>query len=111
MLAPELNATDEEAQAAFRARYGSAEPKPIVVVIAAYEEEASIGGVLDELPTEWRGLGVMSIVVVDGGHDAPRRSPATTGRSRAVRWRSIEVKAHRCASAMHSHARWARVSS
>ena len=69
MLSPELDATDQDARAAFRTRYGSGEAGPIVVVIAAYEEESSIGGVLDELPTEWRGLGVTSVVVVDGGTD------------------------------------------
>jgi glycosyltransferase involved in cell wall biosynthesis len=79
LLAPELDATDQEAQAAFRARYGSGTATPIVVVIAAYEEAASIGGVLDELPLEWRGLGVTRLVVVDGGNDETASVATTHG--------------------------------
>jgi glycosyltransferase involved in cell wall biosynthesis len=69
LLPPGLGAPDEAAIAAFRSRYGQLELSPVVVVIAAYEEEASIGGVLDELPPEVCGLPVSSIVVVDGDTD------------------------------------------
>ncbi len=54
---------------AFHARYGDVELSPVVVVIAAYQEEASIGGVLDELPAEACGLPLSCIVVVDGDTD------------------------------------------
>lgn len=41
----------------------------IAIVIAAYNEEDAIAGVLDGLPTELHGHGVTPIVVVDGGTD------------------------------------------
>ena len=41
----------------------------IAIVIAAYNEEDAIAGVLDALPTELCGHGVTPIVVVDGGTD------------------------------------------
>jgi glycosyltransferase involved in cell wall biosynthesis len=68
-LPPDLDATDQAASAAFRARYSQLQLTPVVVVIAAYEEEASIGGVLDEIPAEACGLPVSCIVVVDGDTD------------------------------------------
>jgi glycosyltransferase involved in cell wall biosynthesis len=69
LLRPGLDATDEAAIAGFDARYSPLELAPVIVVIAAYEEKDSIGGVLDELPAEACGLRVQSIVVVDGGTD------------------------------------------
>ena len=53
----------------FQARYPQLVLSPVVVVIAAYEEEAAIGAVLDELPTEACGLPLSCIVVVDGDTD------------------------------------------
>lgn len=41
----------------------------IAIVIAAYNEEDAIAGVLESLPTEVCGHGVTPIVVVDGGTD------------------------------------------
>jgi glycosyltransferase involved in cell wall biosynthesis len=69
LLPPRLDERDDAAIAAFRAEYGQLRLTPVVVVIAAYEEEASIGGVLDELPAEACGLPVSCIVVVDGDTD------------------------------------------
>jgi glycosyltransferase involved in cell wall biosynthesis len=69
LMAPELDENDVAAIADFHARYGRIELSPVIVVIAAYEEEASIGGVLDELPAEACGLPVTCIVVVDGDID------------------------------------------
>ena len=65
-----LDENDTAAIAAFYAEYGHVTLAPVVVVIAAYEEEASIGAVLDEVPTEACGLPVSCIVVVDGDTDA-----------------------------------------
>jgi hypothetical protein len=42
---------------------------PVVVLIAAYNEEAGLGPVLDSVPTECLGLAVASLVVVDGATD------------------------------------------
>src|SRR2546423_6404080 len=69
LLPPGLDKTDDAAIAEFRARYGQLELTPVVVVIAAYEEEAAIGAVLDELPVETCGLPTSCIVVVDGDTD------------------------------------------
>jgi glycosyltransferase involved in cell wall biosynthesis len=69
LLPPDLDEQDEAAIADFRVRYGQLELSPVVVVIAAYEEEASIGGVLEELPADACGLPVSCIVVVDGDTD------------------------------------------
>jgi glycosyltransferase involved in cell wall biosynthesis len=69
LLPPGLDATDRAAMAAFHQAYGQVGLTPVVVVIAAYEEESSIGAVVDELPVEASGLGVSCIVVVDGGTD------------------------------------------
>jgi glycosyltransferase involved in cell wall biosynthesis len=69
LLPPRLDDRDDAAMADFHASYGQLELTPVVVVIAAYEEEASIGGVLDELPAEACGLPVSCIVVVDGDTD------------------------------------------
>jgi len=47
-------------------------PKPapdVVVVIAAYNEEGSVGDVLREVPRETLGLSVQPLVVVDGATD------------------------------------------
>lgn len=69
LLPPGLDDLDEAAIADFHARYGQLELSPVVVVIAAYKEEASIGGVLDELPADACGLPLSCIVVVDGDTD------------------------------------------
>jgi glycosyltransferase involved in cell wall biosynthesis len=41
----------------------------VFVVIAAYNEENGIGGVLDSLPAECHGMPLRPLVVVDGGSD------------------------------------------
>jgi glycosyltransferase involved in cell wall biosynthesis len=79
LLSPTLDQRDEAAISAFRSRYGSARLGPVAVVIAAYEEEVSIGGVLDELPVEACGLSVSRIVVVDGGNDRTESVAAAHG--------------------------------
>src|SRR5260370_36562590 len=53
----------------FRGGYWQLELTRVVVVIAAYEEEAAIGAVLDELPAEACGLATSCVVVVDGDTD------------------------------------------
>ncbi len=69
LLPPGLDEIDEAAISAFHSRYGQLRLGPVVVVIAAYEEEASIGAVIDDLPAEACGLAVTCVVVVDGGTD------------------------------------------
>jgi hypothetical protein len=60
---------DWEAVTEFTARYGQPTFAPVLVVIAAYNEEDGIGGVLDRLPTTCCELGVDVLVVVDGCTD------------------------------------------
>jgi Glycosyl transferase family 2 len=71
---------DSAAVADFRERYGT-EVKfaPVAVVIAAYNEADGIGGVLDALPRECRGLDVVPLVVVDGASDATAEVAAAHG--------------------------------
>jgi glycosyltransferase involved in cell wall biosynthesis len=69
LLPPSLDERDAAAIARFHDRYGGLDLSPVVVVIPAYEEEASIGAVLDELPADACGLRLRCIVVVDGETD------------------------------------------
>jgi glycosyltransferase involved in cell wall biosynthesis len=59
----------ELAEADFDRRYPNATSGPIVALIAAYEEEATIGDVLAAMPTEVDGQAITTLVVVDGGDD------------------------------------------
>lgn len=52
---------------------------PVVAVIPALNEEASIAAVLDAIPAEWCGLGVDTIVVDDGSADATGAVAAAHG--------------------------------
>lgn len=61
---------DRAALADFRARYGDREFAPVVVLIAAYNEQESIGAVLAASPEISCGLAVDVLVVVDGATDA-----------------------------------------
>jgi Glycosyl transferase family 2 len=62
--------SDEAAVADFRERYGADFELPaVVVLIAAYNEAASIGNVIDDLPDECLGLAVKPLIVVDGATD------------------------------------------
>ncbi|WP_219905331.1 glycosyltransferase family 2 protein [Actinopolyspora mortivallis] len=61
---------DEQALAEYTARYGDHNFAPVVVLIAAYNEEDALPAVLDGMPTTSCGLGVDTLVVVDGATDA-----------------------------------------
>ena len=60
----------EEAIADFYDRYGTYPLPPIVVVIAAYNEEPSLPTTLAEIPDEIEGLAVRALVIDDGSTDA-----------------------------------------
>jgi glycosyltransferase involved in cell wall biosynthesis len=59
---------DGAAIAAFTAEYGVELP-PVAIIIAAYNEEASVGDVIDAIPGAIAGLDTTTIVVVDGAGD------------------------------------------
>jgi Glycosyl transferase family 2 len=69
MLAPYPDAVDWRALGEFTERHGQPAFAPVLVVIAAYNEEGGIGGVLDNLPEQCLGLDVDVLVVVDGCSD------------------------------------------
>jgi glycosyltransferase involved in cell wall biosynthesis len=60
---------DASARRAFEAASGVPGFAPILVVIAAYQEESTIGAVLDAVPDQSRGLAIDTLVVVDGATD------------------------------------------
>jgi glycosyltransferase involved in cell wall biosynthesis len=59
----------EESRREFDARYPGLTLAPVVGLICAYEEEDNVGAVLAAMPNEACGLGVTTLVVVDGGAD------------------------------------------
>ncbi|HEX5407269.1 MAG TPA: glycosyltransferase family 2 protein [Pseudonocardiaceae bacterium] len=69
MLAPFPDPVDERAIDEFTERHGRPAFAPVLVVIAAYNEEDGIGGVLDNLPQTCLDLPVDVLVVVDGCSD------------------------------------------
>ena len=96
MLAPFPDAVDAAAIEDFTERYGVPAFAPVLVVIAAYNEERGIGGVLDNLPSACLGLPVDVLVVVDGCTDGTAAqamahgaytcvAPANRGQGAALR--------------------------
>ena len=60
---------DDAATREFLAQLGGRRLHELAVVIAAYDEEGGIAGVVRDVPRTVRGLGVDVIVVVDGARD------------------------------------------
>ena len=58
-----------QARADFDQRYPDITFPAVVGLICAYEEEGCIGDVLAKMPSEACGLPLMTLVIVDGGHD------------------------------------------
>ena len=58
-----------QARAEFDQRYPGQRFPAVVGLICAYEEEGNIGDVLAKMPTEACGLPLLTLVIVDGGHD------------------------------------------
>lgn len=59
----------DSAIAAFHADHGQS-AAPLMVVVAALDEQASIGALLDEVPARIAGLGTRVLVIDDGSQDA-----------------------------------------
>jgi hypothetical protein len=70
---------DRQALDDFRDEHGDPTFAPVVVLIAAYQEENGIAAVLRSIPRSCAGLPVDTLVVVDGGNDATAKVAATEG--------------------------------
>jgi Glycosyl transferase family 2 len=74
-----LSPLDNEQAAAFSEAYAARPSAPVAVVIAAYNEEKSVGGVVTAVPKELCGLATEVIVVVDGARDATAAAARDAG--------------------------------
>ena len=70
---------DDAAVTHFEAEYGTPRLDPIVVVIAAYNEQDALGGVLAELPKTVDATPVSVLVVDDGSTDATAQVASAAG--------------------------------
>jgi len=79
---------DDAALETMRAAYGDRMAKlpPVALVIAAYNEEGSIGPVVEHLPATACGLGTAVIVVADGCADGTVKEADVAGAIRAPRY-------------------------
>jgi glycosyltransferase involved in cell wall biosynthesis len=66
---PHVPRVRERGTSTFRAHYPGLRLAPVVVVIAAYDEEEGLGAVLDGIPSRACGLDVDTLVVDDGSRD------------------------------------------
>ncbi len=69
----------ESARSDFEGRYPNTAFGPVLVLIAAYEEEANLGDVLKKVPDRAGELEVSVLVVVDGGGDGTRQVAMESG--------------------------------
>src|SRR5579875_629898 len=80
----------------FTARYGAPDLGPVVVVIPAYNEEGSIGSVVERIPPTVGGYATSALVVVDGATDATAQVAeehgAYTCRARAKRGQGAALR-------------------
>ena len=72
-LRPYVPQVRDEALARFAAEHPGLQFPPVVVVIAALDEEESVGAVIDGVPEEACGLRLATLVVDDGSTDATSR--------------------------------------
>jgi glycosyltransferase involved in cell wall biosynthesis len=74
-----LSPLDLEQAAVFGQAYSGRAAAPVAVVIAAYNEQASVGTVVTAVPRELCGLRTEVIVVVDGARDATAEAARAAG--------------------------------
>ena len=67
--APDTRVIVGAAREAFASSYPDVKLQPLVVVIAAFNEEANISAVLDEIPDQIVGIPVSVLVIEDGSTD------------------------------------------
>lgn len=77
--AQEAGTVGDNARTRFVDEYAGRPESPVVVVIAALDEERSVGEVIRSLPKELSGLGVSCIVVDDGSSDDTSRVARDAG--------------------------------
>jgi glycosyltransferase involved in cell wall biosynthesis len=68
-----------QARRDFEVRYPELTLKPVVALICAYEEEENLAAVIKAVPDEACGLGVSTVVIVDGGNDGTDRVALDNG--------------------------------
>jgi glycosyltransferase involved in cell wall biosynthesis len=73
-----LEPEERDVAAAFLAANPPGLGAPLAIVIPAYNEEATVAGVVAEIPKEAAGLATEVIVVVDGAKDATAQRAAET---------------------------------
>jgi glycosyltransferase involved in cell wall biosynthesis len=74
-----LSQVDLDQAADFIEAYSARPVAPVAVVIAAYNEEASVGSVVTAVPSELCGLQTEVIVVVDGARDGTAEAASRAG--------------------------------
>lgn len=74
-----LSALDRAQAEEFDKKYDDRPSAPVAVVIAAYNEAASVGAVVHSVPAEICGLGTEVIVVVDGATDGTAEAAEDAG--------------------------------
>ncbi len=74
-----LQPGERRAAAAFLAAHAPGAGSPLAVVIPAYNEEPTVAGVVEEIPSEAAGLQTEVIVVVDGAKDATAEQASGAG--------------------------------
>jgi len=78
---PTKDPVDAAAIRAFKSSYGkrASQLPPVAILIAAFNEERAIGGVIESLPKTVCGLRIRTIVVSDGSHDATAHAAKIAG--------------------------------
>ena len=74
-----LGRLDWDQAESFGSLYSERPPAPVAVVIAAYNEEASVGAVVEAVPAQLCGLATEVIVVGDGSSDKTAQVAAEAG--------------------------------
>jgi glycosyltransferase involved in cell wall biosynthesis len=77
--APDTLAIVGAAREAFASSYPDVKLQRLVVVIAAFNEEANIGAVLDEIPDQIDGIPVSVLVIDDGSTDCTSKAARRHG--------------------------------
>ena len=94
--APDTGAITAAARQAFVADHPDLKLQPLVIVIAAYNEAANIGTVLDEIPLQIADVRVSLLVIDDGSTDdtaeVARRHGALVCRLKANRGHGVALR-------------------